>query len=164
MMRLSSPSFASGGYIPKQHTIDGDELSPPFAWSDLPRGTKSLVLLMEDADLPAPAAPGQPFLHWLVYNLQPSSGGIALGASRTGLPPPARAGRNDRGRADYSGPAPEEVSPHRYVFRLLALGAMLQDRGADVFGRDELLVAIKGQVLDTSELTGRYERERLTPP
>jgi Raf kinase inhibitor-like YbhB/YbcL family protein len=160
MMRLTSPSFRERDEIPKSHAAEGDELSPPLSWSELPRATRSLALVMEDADAPSPAGLGHPFLHWLVYNLQPSSGGIELGANRTGLPAAAHAGRNDLGQVGYSGPDPPG-GRHRYVFRLLALDTTLNGHPGHALERAELLESMRGHVLDTAELVGTYERELL---
>src|SRR3954469_13940700 len=81
MMQLQSPSFRDGAWIPRQHTAAGETLSPPLAWTELPRGARSLTLLLENLDLPSPARHGMPFLHWAVYDLQPSLPGLELGAN-----------------------------------------------------------------------------------
>ena len=162
MLRLTSPSFPDRGTIPRLHAADGDELSPALAWVELPRGTASLALLMEDADAHSPAGPGKPFLQWLVYNVQPSSPGFPLGANQAGLPGAARSGRNDHGREGYSGPA-ADFSPHRYVFRLLALDVVLDERELGATGREQLLAAAAGHVLETAELTGTYYRQSSEP-
>jgi Raf kinase inhibitor-like YbhB/YbcL family protein len=157
MMRLASPAFSDGTPIPRQHAADGRQLSPPLGWSAVPRGTRSLVLLMEDADTPSPAGPSRPWLHWAVYNLQPSSAGIDLGANSTGLPPSARSGLNDFGEATYAGPAPRN-GEHHYVFRLLALDTTLKAPARGARRREELLEAVAGHTLETAELTGTYWR------
>jgi Raf kinase inhibitor-like YbhB/YbcL family protein len=156
-MRLISPSFRDGAPIPRQHTTEGDELSPPLSWSDLPFGTRELVLVLEDADVPSPAGPATPFLLWLVYNLQPSLPGLELGANRGGLPPGAQTARNDLGRGAYALPVPRR-GQHRYVFRLMALDTTLDARALAGAGRAEVFAALAGRVLDTAELTGTYQR------
>jgi hypothetical protein len=155
-MTLTSPSFAHGDWIPVNHTGDGDDLAPALAWDGVPRGTKSLALVVEDPDAPDPAAPQRTFAHWIVYNLQPASGGLPLGADRSGMPTGARSGRNDAGTIGYLGPRPP-IGRHRYIFRLFALDAMLPDLGAPT--RKELLDAIEGHVLAEAELMGVYEHE-----
>jgi Raf kinase inhibitor-like YbhB/YbcL family protein len=158
MMRLSSPSFRTGAPIPVQHTADGIGLSPALTWADLPAGVGSLVLLMEDPGFAGTFGPGTPFVHWILYNLQPSSAGIALGANRSGWPPGAGSGLNDNGRAGYAGPSPRERVEHRYVFRLLALDTTLNAALLGLPGRRELLAAVDGRVLDIAELVGTYRR------
>jgi Raf kinase inhibitor-like YbhB/YbcL family protein len=157
MMRLLSPAFRDGAPIPRQHMADGAELSPPLSWSDLPHGTSSLVLLMEDADVASPAGPAKRFLLWSAYGLQPATAGLELGANRAALPSPARAGRNDLGVVGYSGAVPAK-GQHRYVFRLLALDRALDPDTLGEAGRDELFAAVAGHVLETAELSGTYER------
>lgn len=158
-MQITSPSFAHGDWIPRNHTADGANLSPPLSFSGVPPGARSLALLVEDPDAPDPAAPRTIFVHWIVYNLQPSTRGLPLGADRGGLPPGARPGRNDFGGLDYEGPAPP-VGRHRYVFRLFALDAMLPERlGAP--DRAGLMAAIEGHVIAEAELMGLYEREHV---
>jgi hypothetical protein len=52
--RLTSSAFADGGEIPVRYTCDGDNVSPPLAWSNLPEGTRSLALVVDDPDAPDP--------------------------------------------------------------------------------------------------------------
>lgn len=154
-MRLSSPSFRDGDPLPASLTSDGANLSPALAWSDLPPGTRSLALLVEDADSPAPGSRSQPFTHWLIYNLQPSLGGLELGANRGGLPAAAVQGVNDFGRESYAGPqAP--LRQHRYRFRLFALDATLPALGGEPLDRRRFLELISGGVLAEVVLMGWY--------
>ncbi len=156
-MNLSSPSFRHGDWIPKNHTADGADLSPPLAWDGVPPHAKSLVLLVEDPDAPDPASPQRIFVHWVVYNLDPSTKGLAMGADRDGLPAGARQGVNDFGKRAYGGPKPP-VGKHRYFFRLFALDTRLSD--GDTMDRSALLAAIDGHIMAEAELMGTYERER----
>src|SRR5437763_3753453 len=123
---LTSSSFGPGDLIPVGHTVDGSGLSPPLEWSDVPRGTRSLALVVEDPDAPSAAGRGQPFVHWIVYNLQPSTSSVPLGAGGGGpdLPAGAFEGRNDGREIGYLPPQPPE-GRHRYVFKLFALNATL---------------------------------------
>jgi Raf kinase inhibitor-like YbhB/YbcL family protein len=163
MLRLSSPSFPNGGQIPRQHTIDGGEISPALSWSGLPYGAKSLLLVLVGTDQLTPTGPARTVVNWLVYNLQPSAAGIPLGANRTGLPAPARSARNDLGIAGYSAPAAPEVGARRYVFRLLALETTLHDRSTEAPDPAAVMAAVTGHVLDTAELTATYEHEHPAP-
>lgn len=156
MLTIHSPSFRHGDRIPRNHTADGANLAPPLSFDGVPPGTKSLALVVEDPDAPDPAAPQKIFAHWIVYNLQPSTRGLPLGADRDGLPPGARAGRNDFGGTSYRGPEPP-VGRHRYTFRLFALDATLPDLGRP--NREELMAAMRGHIIEDAELMGVYERE-----
>jgi hypothetical protein len=156
MFTITSPSFGHGDRIPRTHTAEGANLSPPLAFAGVPPGSKSLALIVEDPDAPDPAAPQRIFVHWIVYQLQPSTPGLPLGADREGLPAGARPGRNDFGNTRYAGPAPP-IGRHRYVFRLFALDASLPDLGTP--DRARLMSAMRGHVLAEAELMGTYERE-----
>ena len=161
MLTLTSPSFGPGQLIPRNHTADGLNRSPPLTWSNPPAGTRSLALVVEDPDAPDPAAPQRTFCHWIVYNLSPGAGQLALNASKEPLAPGVRAGRNDFGETGYGGPAPP-IGRHRYFFRLFALDAVLPD-ALGACDRATLMRALAGHVLEESQLMGLYERERAEP-
>jgi Raf kinase inhibitor-like YbhB/YbcL family protein len=145
-MELTSSAFERGAAIPQRYTCEGDDLSPPLAWSGLPEGTRSLALILDDPD-----APRGTFTHWLGWGIDPATGGLPEGQSA-----PVE-GRNDFGRTGYGGPCPPPGhGPHRYVFRLYALDDELSlEAGADKPALEE---AITGRSLGVAELTGTYER------
>jgi len=143
-LALRSPAFAPGGRIPVEHTCDGRNLSPPLRWTAPPAGTRSFALLMDDPD-----APGRTFTHWLAWNIPARARSLAAGR-----PAPVE-GRNDAGRIGYIGPCPP-AGVHRYVFRLYALRAPL--RLAQGASRAQFLAALRGGVLASSRLVGRYGR------
>ena len=156
-MHVSSASFGHGKDIPQSHTSDGEDLSPPLAWSDVPTGAKSLALVVEDPDAPSPAAARKhTFVHWILYNLPPSTAALPLGIDRSGLPAGAHEGRNDFGSLAYAGPSPPS-GRHRYFFRLYALDTTLPT-SLGVPDRKRFSEAIKGHVLAEAELMGTYER------
>jgi Raf kinase inhibitor-like YbhB/YbcL family protein len=143
---LTSPAFEQGGVIPRRHTCEGEDLSPPLAWSSTPEGTRSLALVVDDPD-----APGRTFVHWLAWGLPPDSAELTEGEAAP------TEGVNDFGSTGYRGPCPPPGhGPHRYFFRLHALGAAVDlPEGA---GRDELERAVQHHLLGTAELVGTYER------
>jgi Raf kinase inhibitor-like YbhB/YbcL family protein len=144
-MELTSAAFRDGEPIPKRHTCDGDDLSPPLAWTAPPEGTVTLALCVDDPD-----AGRYPFTHWLAWSLVPGDGALAEGE------PAPREGRNDFGAPGYRGPCPPPGKPHRYVFRLLALDSEPELGPSD--RRLSFDKAIDGHVLATSELVGTYGR------
>ncbi len=83
-LKLSSPAFTDGGAIPQKYTCEGEDISPPLAWSGVPAGAKSLVLIVDDPDAPDPKAPKMTWVHWVLYNLP---GGVRVafpkGSNRT---------------------------------------------------------------------------------
>src|SRR5215208_1635210 len=103
-MELTSTAFADGAAIPVKHSCDGQNLSPPLAWSFCPEGTRSLALIVHDPD-----APSGDFTHWLAWNIDPEPGGLGNGTMA-----PAE-GLNGREEAGYMGPCPPPGDgPHRY--------------------------------------------------
>jgi len=155
--KLTSPAFAAGGSIPARFTCDGDDVSPPLAWSDPPAGTKSFALIVDDPDAPDPEAPRTIWVHWVVYDLPADARSLREGARTSAdLPKGGRMGRNDWGKPAWGGPCPP-VGRHRYFFKLAALDVVLGDRGA--LTKRDLEAAIEGHVLAQAELVGTYERE-----
>ncbi len=145
LMELTSSAFADGGPIPVRHTCDGEDVSPPLAWTAPPDGTVALALCVDDPD-----AGRYTFTHLLAWGLAPAAGSLAEGEAAP------QEGRNDFGAQGYRGPCPPFGRPHRYVFRLLALDADPALGPSD--RRRSFDAAVEGHVLATAELTGRYER------
>jgi hypothetical protein len=149
---IHSSAFEDRGAMPARFTCEGDDVSPPLAWSAPPDGTKSLALVVDDPDAPDPAAPKRTWVHWVVYDLPPSAGELAEGAA---LPAGARAGKSDFNSQRWRGPCPP-IGRHRYFFKLYALDESLGDRGA--LTKAELENAMAGHVLAKSELVGTYAK------
>lgn len=143
---ITSPAFEGGGEIPAKHTCEGENVTPPLTWSDLPEGATSLALIVDDPD-----APTGTFTHWLGWNIDPEDGELGEGVSA-----PVE-GTNDAGTTGYHGPCPPPGhGRHRYHFRLHALDTALDlSEGAS---KDELEQAIGGHLLDVAVLVGGYER------
>lgn len=153
---MSSPAFPYGGRLPVRFTADGEGVSPPLIWADVPAGTASLALIVEDPDAPAL----QPLVHALVWNLPAEERRLAEGAIRRDGPG-ADDGR-DVGRNSYfvEGWLPPDPptghGSHDYVFQLFALSESL-DIGPNP-GRSGLVRALTGRVLGAGMLVGTYSR------
>ena len=154
-LEISSPVFADGAAIPSKYTCEGDDISPPLAWSGVPDGTKSLALIVDDPDAPDPAAPQRTWVHWVVYDIPLGAGGIGEDANANGLPAGAKAGLNDWKRADYGGPCPP-IGRHRYFFKLYALDTALSL--ADKANKAGVEAAMKGHVLAEAQIIGTYQK------
>jgi Raf kinase inhibitor-like YbhB/YbcL family protein len=145
-MELASSAFADGQPIPRRHSCDGEDVSPPLSWTGIPEGATSLALIVDDPD-----APGGTFTHWLGWGLDPAAGGLGEGEAA-----PAE-GRNGFGETGYRGPCPPPGhGPHRYFFRLHALEDELElEPGAS---KTEVEQALAGRSVAVAELMGTYER------
>jgi Raf kinase inhibitor-like YbhB/YbcL family protein len=153
---IRSSAFAEGKPIPRRHTGDGEDLSPPLAWSDVPPTAQALALIVDDPDAPT----SEPWVHWVIYKLSATATGLAEGIPPVPEPGPAAGGiqgRNSWNSVGYRGPAPPKGhGVHRYYFRLYAL-----DKAIDLApGLDKpgLLKAIKGHVIAEATLMGTYQR------
>lgn len=154
-MSITSSAFAHNGSIPKLHTCEGRNVSPPLAWNGVPGGTKSLVLIVDDPDAPDPAAPRRTWVHWLLYNLPASTSGLPEAVQS--LPAGTLDGLNDWQRAGYGGPCPP-IGRHRYFHKLYALDVVLPDLQRP--NRKSLEQAMQGHVLAEAQLVGTYEKGR----
>jgi Raf kinase inhibitor-like YbhB/YbcL family protein len=153
-LTIESSAFEPRGSIPRKHTCEGEDVSPPLAWRGEPPTTKSFALIVDDPDAPDPKAPKMTWVHWVVYNLPATTHVLAEGASRR-LPAAARDGKNDWRRTGYGGPCPP-VGRHRYFHKLYALDVELPDLHEPT--KAQLETAIKGHVVGQAELVGTYQK------
>jgi Raf kinase inhibitor-like YbhB/YbcL family protein len=110
-MKLRSNDFKKDAMIPSMFTCDEKDISPHLTWEDVPEGTKSFALIVDDPD-----APMGTWVHWLVCNIPPETREIP----RSTIPQGAKQVKNDFGKVDYGGPCPPS-GVHRYFFKLYAL-------------------------------------------
>ena len=153
VLTITSPAFAAGEKIPRKHTCEGDDTSPPLEWSGLPANAKSLALIVDDPDAPDPKAPKMTWVHWVLYDIPPSASGLPEGGAK--LPAGTRQGRNDWKRTRYGGPCPP-IGRHRYFHKLYALDAELGDLGEPT--KAELENAMRDHVVAKAELVGTYQK------
>ena len=145
--RLTSTAFAAGGSIPRKYACDGQDTSPPLAWTGVPAGTATFALVLTDPD-----AGG--FVHWVFFNVASAGdGGIPAGFSAAADGPAE--GRNSFGKVGYGGPCPPSGT-HHYVFGLLALDAALALTGTP--SASQVLAAANGHVLAEAKLTAAYRK------
>jgi hypothetical protein len=156
-LTLSSPAFAAGGEIPELFTCEGRDLSPALEWTGVPDGAKSLVLIVDDPDAPDPKAPKMTWVHWVLYNMPPTTQGLAQAVTPRDLPAGARQGANDWKRTGYGGPCPP-IGRHRYFHKLYALDTLLPELGPAT--KADVEAAMKGHVLAQAELMGTYEKKK----
>ena len=156
-LTLTSSSFEHKGPIPSRHTCDGQDSSPQLSWTDVPAGTKSLVLIVDDPDAPDPAAPKMTWVHWVLYNIPPYATGLPESITAKDLPAGTMQGVNDWQRTGYGGPCPP-VGNHRYFHKLYALNAVLPDLKSPT--KALLEKTMQTHVITHAELVGFYQRRR----
>jgi hypothetical protein len=156
-LTLTSAAFTHGGEIPTIHTCEGPDRSPPLAWSGIPNGAKSLVLIVDDPDAPDPKAPKMTWVHWVLYNLPAAAGGLPEAVAPSALPAGTLEGISDYKRTGWRGPCPP-IGRHRYFFKLFALGVQLPDLHHPTKARLE--EAMAGHQLARTELMGTYQKTR----
>jgi Raf kinase inhibitor-like YbhB/YbcL family protein len=150
-LALKSSAFQNGASIPAPYTCSGLNTSPALEWSGVPSGTSSLVLILDDPD-----APGGTFVHWVVYNMSPTTEELPEGVAAPVSVRNGEQGANGRAEIGYTGPCPPPGNPHHYHFRLYALDRKLQlGPGATA---EQVETAMKGHVLVSTELVGIFER------
>src|SRR4051812_22986515 len=115
---LRSTAFRSGGDIPRKHTCDGVDVSPPVTWEAAPAGVKTFALLVDDPDAPAGT-----WVHWVIYDLPATTKELPEGVAAAAAPNGAKQGVNDFRKTGYGGPCPPAGAPHRYFFKLYAVDA-----------------------------------------
>ena len=156
-LTLTSPSFKPMGPIPVRHTCEGDDVSPPLMFGDVPPAAKSLALIVDDPDAPDPAAPKRTYVHWVLYDIPSTVSALAEGVKTADLREGMRDGSNDWKRTGYGGPCPP-IGKHRYFFKLYALDRRLGNMGAAT--KADIQQVMANHVIEMVELVGTYERPK----
>ena len=149
-MQLISTAFPHEGNIPAKYTCDGDNVNPPLHISDVPVDAKSLVLFVEDPDVPKHLRVDGMWDHWVLFNLPPTTTTLAEGSE-----PLAIQGMTTYGKPGYGGPCPPDRE-HRYFFKLYALDITLDLSEGST--KQQVQQAMEGHVLTETTLMGRYKR------
>lgn len=147
-MKIFSPAFQNGQPIPAKYTCDGENVSPPFAFFEVPPAAKSLALIVDDPD-----APSGNFVHWVVWNIGPHMKEIAEGS----VPAGTMEGMTGFGKPGYGGPCPPS-GEHHYFFKLYALDSLLNLPAGT--GKAALEKAMEGHILEKTELVGLYAKNQ----
>ena len=151
---VKSAAFADGAQVPKAYTCQGADKSPPLEIaSEIPAGTQSLALIVDDPD-----APGGTFVHWVIWNLPAKFRSLPEGAPQETLKlaDGSMQGKNDFGKVGWGGPCPPPGKPHHYRFRVFALDGKLTLPARSTAGDVER--AIQGHVTGAGTLTATFQR------
>lgn len=145
-MKIESEVFLPNQKIPSKYTCEGENLSPPLRFSDIPKGTQSFVLIVDDPD-----APRGTFDHWITWDIPSATTHLTEGVHVS------HQGKNGFGVNIYRGPCPPPGSSHRYFFKLYALDTMLNlPEGSS---KSQVEKAMQGHILDKAEVVGTYQRK-----
>ena len=149
-MQLKSPAFSEGGKIPSLFTCDGRNINPELIISGVSSEAKSLVLLMDDPDVPESVRKDRMWDHWVVFNIPPQTKTIPENSQPEGVP-----GKNTGGNLGYQGPCPPDRE-HRYFFKLYALDTTLDlPKGSS---KKAVEKTMQGHIIAETQLMGKYER------
>ncbi|MBL8030212.1 MAG: YbhB/YbcL family Raf kinase inhibitor-like protein [Candidatus Doudnabacteria bacterium] len=149
-MIISSPAFASNQPIPPEYAYSDEQkhpVNPPLTFYNIPPGTKSLSLVMDDPD-----AKGGTFVHWLLWNLSPKKLSIQKGECMR----LKHCGLNGYNKTGYAGPNPPLQEEHRYFFRLYALNVKLDLKIGSI--HEDLNLAMGGHILEQTNIFGVFKK------
>ena len=154
-LSITSPTFDDGHAIPARYTCQGEDISPALQWEGVPAQARSLVLIVDDPDAPDPRAPKMTWVHWVLYNMPPTTTGLPEGAASDSLPAGSAEGRNDWKRPGYGGPCPP-IGRHRYFFKLYAIDTVLERLRQPT--KTQLESAMQGHIIGQAQLVGTYQK------
>ena len=146
-LRIESSAFSSGGEIPKKYGYKNYNVNPPIKIRGVPSDASSLALIMDDPD--AMKAVGKVWVHWVIWNIDPTISEISEGS----LPSGSIEGKTDFGEIGYGGPAPPDKR-HTYIFKLFALKRKLDLKKGST--KAQLEEEMNGQILDQAILKGTF--------
>lgn len=156
-MKLSSV-YGNSEKIPVKYANvgfpGGENISPPYNWSDIPGNTKSFALAIIDRH---PVANN--FVHWLVIDIPANITGLNEGVSLTDkMPNGSKELLTTYGRPGYGGPRPPAgTGDHPYEATVWVLN--VQKLGLSVNASiGEFNTAIEGMIIDSATLTGMLAR------
>ena len=149
-LQVSSPAFEHGSPIPRKYTCDGENVSPPIDWHDVPDESKSLAVICDDPD-----APSGTFTHWVLYNIPSSM--RRLEEHRGDHPSSGTLGVNSFGTHAFGGPCPPHKDrAHHYHFHVYALD--VESLGPAGLSKEDALQKMRGHIMAEGELVGVYKR------
>lgn len=145
-MEVTSTAFGNEEEIPDKYTCGGENINPPLKITDIPGEAVSLALICDDPD-----APGGTFVHWLLWDFKP-----VQELMEDSVPENAVQGATSYRVNHYKGPCPPS-GVHRYYFKIYALDTTLGLQ--ESAGKQDLLEAMDGHILDSAVLMGTYTRD-----
>lgn len=139
------------GNLPGVTSCPGQNISPQLSWSNLPEGTRSIALMMNDPE----ARGGQGVNHWIAYGIPTSKTALAEGEASTS-PVGFVGGKSAAGLDHYLGPCtPPDTSWHHYTWLAIATD-LAPDALPAGLTREELLDKLQGHSTGTAGLVGLF--------
>ena len=168
---VTSGAFTDGGELAAKYSgylvtkrgggpptdCGGENSSPPFAWSNVPAGTRSFGLIIFDPD----GAKGSGVAHWVAYGIAGERRALPEGFG-TADTPDYVGGTSTAGSHAYLGPCPIPGHTNHYVFSLYALD-LPRDALPPGLTREQFLAAASGHVLDIGSIVGRAPSRQRSP-
>jgi len=139
-------NFENDGGIPKKYTCDGENINPSLQIADIPQGTKTIAIIVDDTDAP------KNFVHWIMFNIPVSASTLIIAEdSHLGIE-----GINGKGETQYTGPCPPKGEKHRYFFKVYALDSYLETSTGVT--RENLDEVMGRHILESAQIVGVYQR------
>lgn len=142
-MHITSPAFENNGKIPQKYSCEGEGIHPPLRIEQVPQNAKSLVLIVDDPD-----APMGTFIHWVVFNIPPTTTEI----------PEDKIPQGAISASDWVAPCPPS-GMHHYRFFLWALSESLTLSSSAT--KEEVEKTAQKYLIEKSELLGTYQKTSL---
>ena len=150
-IELTSSAFQQREDIPRNYTGEGEDVSPPLSWSNIPDEARSFALICHDPDAPLVTPGAYGFVHWLIYNIPASVTELVEGEKNY------TSGVNSFAKSGYGGPMPPEGHGiHHYFFWVLALNTESDLKPG--LSMEGLLREIEPHVIAMNRLVGTYSR------
>jgi Raf kinase inhibitor-like YbhB/YbcL family protein len=156
---ITSSAVTDGGLLakknagnnPQNKNCDGENVSPPLAWSNPPANTKSYAIIMFDPV----GRGGLGVVHWVAYDI--AGGKTSLKEGEASQPSTEfKGGKNTPGLTTYFGPCPPfGDKPHPYIITLVASDLEPGTLKPDMT-RDDLGAALAGHILGATSIVTRY--------
>lgn len=157
-MKVLSKAFREKELIPLKYTCDGENICPPLEIHGIPKNTESLVIIMDDPDIPDSVKKNlniEVYDHWVLFNVKLDNLEAGFFEIKEGVEPEGEGGVNSSGKINYIGPCPPD-GQHRYFIKVYALESFIDlPHGAS---KAQIEKQMKGIILDSAELMGFYER------
>lgn len=165
-LEVTSTAFGHREMIPTKYAREGEDISPPLAWSEPPAGTRSLVLMVFSSPMPDG---GGRWVQWILYNIPPETRSLpenVVPDAEGRLPDGSQHLPNSWGDLEYGGPAPNGMTTFYYYFQIYALDVKLDidaavDKEKEAWigaTRNKVLEVMDGHILAQGELQGKYKK------